>query len=485
MSHIETHIEELPWAAPHELFHAFADEPFALLLDSATAAPGRDPALHGRWSFIAREPYDTLVLRAGDGRDPFATLKERLARLQPAASPSLPPFAGGAAGFFGYDLAHALEKLPPRDRPFAIDDRNLPDMAVGFYDTVLAFDHLEGRAFIVSTGRSDEDAHAHMARAESRAAEWRERISAARNELRPEAASGATAIAANFTREEYERAVARVIDYIRAGDIFQANLAQRFDAPLAGGDTPYALYLRLRRRSPAPFASFFNFGAGALVSSSPERFLACREGAVETKPIKGTRPRGPTPAEDARLAAELLASEKDRAENVMIVDLLRNDLSRVCADGTVTVEKLCALESFSHVHHLVSTVKGGLAPGMTSVDLLAAAFPGGSITGAPKLRAMEIIAELEPTTRGPYCGAIGYIGFDGGMDTSIAIRTMIVQGERVSFQAGGGITADSDPAAEYEETLAKARAMMDALGAGGVSPDTTDGERPHLAEAGA
>lgn len=469
---MDVHIEELPWAPPHELFAGLADEAFALILDSATAAPGRDPALHGRWSFIAADPFDTFVFREGDDAPPFETLKMRLAPWRLPSSPSLPPFAGGVAGFFGYDLGRSLEKLPPRAMPFAVDDQHLPDMALGFYDMVVAFDHLLERASIVSTGWPERDGEARRRRARCRAGEMRERI-ARRHVPRKTRAEAVPAIASNFTRAEYERAVARVVDYIHAGDVFQANLSQRFEAWLGAGDTPYDLYLRLRRRSPAPFSAFFNFGDGALVSSSPERFLQVRDGAVETKPIKGTRPRGATREEDARLAAELLASEKDRAENVMIVDLLRNDLSRVCGDGTVTVEKLCGLESFSHVHHLVSTVRGRLRDDKTAVDLLAACFPGGSITGAPKLRAMEIVAELEPTTRGPYCGAIGYLSFDGGMDTSIAIRTLIVAGNRVTFQAGGGITAESDPAAEYEETIDKARAMMDALRPDGATDDAT------------
>lgn len=460
------HIEELPWAPPHALFTRFADEPFALFLDSATAAQDRDPALHGRWSFIAADPFETFVYREGDGASPFETLKAQLARWRLPTSPSLPPFAGGAAGFFGYDLGRTLEKLPPRAKPYAVDDQHLPDMAIGFYDTVLAFDHLEHRLLIVSTGLPERDEEARCLRAKRRAGEIRERIADRRAAPRRAFANAALGVTSNFTRADYERAVARVVDYIHAGDIFQANLSQRFEARLGAGDTPYDLHLRLREKSPAPFSSFFNFGAGVLVSSSPERFLSVRDGAVETKPIKGTRPRGATREEDERLAAELLASGKDRAENVMIVDLLRNDVSRVCQDGTVAVEKLCALESFSHVHHLVSTVQGRLREGMRSVDLLAACFPGGSITGAPKLRAMEIIAELEPTTRGPYCGAIGYLSFDGGMDTAIAIRTMIVAGDRVTFQAGGGITAESDPAAEYEETIDKARAMMNALAIG-------------------
>ncbi|MBX3492786.1 MAG: aminodeoxychorismate synthase component I [Parvibaculum sp.] len=444
-------VQELAWRAPHEAFHAFADEPFALFLDSATAGPDSDAALHGRWSFVAADPLDRLSLRIADDPAPFATLKAKLAAWPAVApSPGLPPFIGGAAGFFGYGLGRTLERLPAEVPPFATDDQNLPDMALGFYDAILAFDMVERRALLIATQTSE------------RATRLRARYEAAQPlPQTPHFASAA--ITSNFTRAAYEAAVARVIDYIHAGDIFQANLAQCFEARLADGDTPYALYLRLRDASPAPFGAFFNFGEGAILSSSPERFLACRDGAVETRPIKGTRPRGLTPDEDRRLAAELMASEKDRAENVMIVDLLRNDISRVCADGSVTVEKLCALESFANVHHLVSTVRGRLRPGATPADLLAACFPGGSITGAPKLRAMEIIAELEPAARGPYCGAIGYLGADGAMDTSIAIRTMIVKNRRVTFQAGGGIVADSDPAAEYDETLAKARDMRHVL----------------------
>jgi para-aminobenzoate synthetase component I len=257
--------------------------------------------------------------------------------------------------------------------------------------------------------------------------------------------------------------VARVVEYILAGDIFQANISQRFWGELPEGVDALALYRRLRRRNPAQFAALLDYGDITIASASPERFLSLDDGLVETRPIKGTRPRGDTPEEDARLAAELLGSEKDRAENVMIVDLLRNDLSRVCRDHSVLTPEICVLESYATVHHLVSTITGRLLPDSDAVDLLRATFPGGSITGAPKFRAMEIIAEIEPTRRGPYCGAIGWLGFDGSMDTSITIRTYCMKGRTVTFQAGGGITADSDPAAEYEETLAKARALVAAL----------------------
>ncbi len=255
----------------------------------------------------------------------------------------------------------------------------------------------------------------------------------------------------------------RVIDYIHAGDIFQANLSQRFRAALPAGANPYAMYRRLRTVNAAPFAAFFNTGDCQILSSSPERFVKITGDQVEARPIKGTWPRGATPAEDAALAENLMTSEKDRAENVMIVDLLRNDISKVRRDHSVMVPELCSLESYARVHHLVSSVTGQLHPGTGAVDLLRACFPGGSITGAPKVRAMEIIAELELTHRGLYCGALGFIGYDGAMDSNIAIRTMALEDGAAVFQVGGGIVADSDPAGEYHETLAKAEALFAAF----------------------
>lgn len=446
----EVTIREIGWQAPHVLFQRFAHEPFALLLDTATPQPGAEES----WSYIALDPVDTVVGHVETHGNLFDVLKEKLGRW-PAPLPKTerPPFSAGAAGFFGYGLGRALEVLPPQAAPFAIDDQNLPDMALGFYDLVIAFNMTTQRAYISAYGEA----------AGPRLSALEARLHEPVLFQAPYMPHHGGDVAANFTRMAYEKTVARVIAYIEAGDIFQANLSQRFEGLLATGDDPYSLYLRLRDISPAPFASYFNFGGGVIVSSSPERFLACRDHRVETRPIKGTRPRGATIAEDQRLAAELRASEKDRAENIMIVDLLRNDLSRVCADHTVHASRLCDLESYASVHHLVSVVHGTLRDDKTTVDLLAACFPGGSITGAPKLRAMEIIAELEPTTRGPYCGAMGYIGFDGSMDTAIAIRTMVVKQGRVTFQAGGGIVADSDPASEYLETLDKARAMRKAL----------------------
>jgi para-aminobenzoate synthetase component 1 len=265
----------------------------------------------------------------------------------------------------------------------------------------------------------------------------------------------------NFTREQYLAAVRRAVEYVHAGDCFQVNVSQRLLHPAALA--PLELYRRLRECNPAPFAGYLDLGDFAVASASPERFVRVANGEVETRPIKGTRPRGATPEEDRARAEELLRSAKDRAENVMIVDLLRNDLGRVCAYGSVRVAAVCRLESYRHVHHLVSAVRGRLRPGLGPVDLLRASFPGGSVTGAPKVRAMQIIAELEPTARGPYCGCLGYVGFDGSADTNILIRTFTVGRGWVQFPVGGGVVADSAPEEEYEETLHKAEGLLRAL----------------------
>lgn len=454
---------EIPWLDPLAAYMALRDRPWPVLLDSARV----DPRL-GRWSYVAADPF--LTLTSKDGRialgersftgDPFAVVQRALAHYRLGHDPALPvPFQTGAVGWLGYDLAHHLEHLPHPAR----DDLALPDLMLGFYDAVLAFDLHARRAWALSSGMPETAPEAAMHRRQARLAELLARLEGAAPPALPDGGAAEVAIRSNVTRSAYEAAVQRVVDYILAGDIFQANLAQRFLAELPDGLDPFGLYLRLRRRNPAPFAAYLDLGEVVLASASPERFLALRDGRVETRPIKGTRPRGATPEEDARQAQALLASAKDRAENVMIVDLLRNDLSRVCRDHTVLTPEICVLESFATVHHLVSTVTGALKAGMDAVDLLRATFPGGSITGAPKIRAMEIIAELEPTRRGPYCGAIGWLGFDGWMDTSITIRTFALKGRMVAFQAGGGIVADSEPAAEYEETLAKARALIEAL----------------------
>jgi para-aminobenzoate synthetase component 1 len=325
---------------------------------------------------------------------------------------------------------------------------------------VLAFDHQAGRAWAISSGLPETGA-ARATRAQTRLAWAIDLLGGPEPPLAPLPALPPPI--PDIDRQTFEKMVARTVEYIYAGDIYQANISQRFRVALPEGYDCLALYARLRRDNPAPFAAYLRFGEVGVVSASPERFLQLQDGKVETRPIKGTRPRGRTPVEDRILAEALAASPKDRAENLMIVDLLRNDLSRVCRPHSVQVPSLFAVESFATVHHLVSTVTGTLAESRNAVDLLRATFPGGSITGAPKIRAMEIIAELERNRRGPYCGSIGYIGFDGAMDTSIVIRTIICAGGIASFQAGGGIVADSEPAAEYQETLDKARALIAAL----------------------
>jgi para-aminobenzoate synthetase component 1 len=457
------HAIEIPYEPPPlARFARFAERPYAALLDSS-----RIMDRFGRYSFLAIDPFSVLEAKDGrialDGRsfggDPFEMLSERLAAFPLTHRDGLPPFQTGAVGFLSYDLCHHLERLP---RPRA-DDMRFPDLALGFYDVIAAWDHRDRRAFVLSSGWPEPDAAARRRRAVARAEWLAEQLSGDDLGAQPPARHVAPATMSNFSRPDYERAVQRVIDYILAGDIFQANMTQRFRCRMPEGLEPFALYRRLMGINPAPFAAYLNFGETVIASASPERFLSLRNGWVETRPIKGTRPRGKTPEEDERLAAELLASEKDNAENVMIVDLLRNDLSRVCRDGSVNVPELCVLEAYATVFHLVSTVVGQMRPGLGAVDLLRASFPGGSITGAPKIRAMEIIAELEPTQRGPYCGSVGWFGFDGGMDTSITIRTYAIKDGWVTFQAGGGIVADSEPAAEYEESLAKARALIAAL----------------------
>ncbi len=441
-------------------------------LDSAMAHPTL-----GRFSFVAADPFGSFVVDGGGaswngepvdlsaapgrsaGAKALADLKARLARYRQPSVPGLPPFQGGAAGYVGYDFGRMLERLPTPERA----QPGVPALQVHFYDVVLAFDHRENRATLVSTGWPEEDEGRRARRAEERAGAFEALLS---GDPVPDAGPGTAVLdwVSNVSREAFEAAVARTREYILAGDIFQANIAQRFAARLPDGFDPFAFYAdRLRRVNAATFAAYLDYGDLKIASSSPERFVQVYDGRVETRPIKGTIRRSRHPAEDMHLSAVLNASEKDRAENVMIVDLLRNDLSRVCKPHTVHVPQLNGLESYATVHHLVSVVSGVLKDGLDAVDLLAAAFPGGSITGAPKIRAMEIITELEGIERGVYCGSIGYLGFDGSADTNIAIRTVTFTGGEALVWAGGGMTALSNPADEYEETLVKARRVLEAF----------------------
>jgi para-aminobenzoate synthetase component 1 len=499
-------VEELvPPPDPARCCEQLEGVPYRLFLDSAAAS-----SRFGRYSFLMADPFavmrsigpttehldrltDTTQIVDGDA---LAAIRGLLAPHRAAPVDGLPPFQGGAAGFIAYDWGRTLERLPaPR-----YDDLTLPDVVLGLYDWVLAWDLETNRAWLISTGLPEQSEIERQSRAAARAEQvhaWLQRptttyvgrdrphvgrdrdqsaVALAEAEAAPAPASadapsfpvsggwwdGALEMRSSFTHPGYVEAVQKVREYILAGDIFQANLSQRFQAPLE--ERPWAVYLRLRRRNSAPFAAYIDFPEVTVLSASPERFLKVdAHGHVETRPIKGTRPRGVGPEHDAALGQALTESAKDRAENLMIVDLMRNDLSRVCLPGTVRVQELFALERYATVHHLVSTVAGTLKPGADALDLLRATFPGGSITGAPKLRAMEIIAELESSARGVYCGSIGYWSLTGELDTNIAIRTAIARRGRLYFSAGGGVVADSEPEQEYRETLDKARGIIDVL----------------------
>jgi para-aminobenzoate synthetase component 1 len=459
-------VEELtPAPDSWEVARRLAGLPHLLFLDSVDPHPER-----GRYSFVAADPAEWLDHRTTQSGDPFTELQERLEEGHLDRVPGLPPFQGGLAGLWGYGLQHLIERIPyPRHDEFGI-----PDLALGVYDWVIAFDHLTQQAWIISTGYPEVVPARRLVQAQARLEQVRgwlanplpqrafpsENLDAA--QLAPQyPLEQYPGVSSNFSAEAYRAAIARAVEYVHAGDCFQVNLAQRLLAPLT--THPLELYDRLRTRNPAPFAAYFDLGDAVVASASPERFLQCREGEVVTRPIKGTRRRRVDPAEDRAVIDDLRHSPKDRAENVMIVDLLRNDLGRVCEYGTVRVPKVCELETFSFVHHLVSEVRGQLRADQGPIDLLKACFPGGSVTGAPKVRAMEIIAELEPTARGPYCGSLGYIGFDGTLDTNILIRTFTAARGWLQFPVGGGIVADSLPEQEYQETLDKAAGLLRSL----------------------
>jgi len=457
---------ELARLRPIDVAESFRDVPGVALLESAR--PGRN----ARWSYLTADPVAVLETPAA-GADPFAGARQLLARLDRGdlATPGAPPFLGGLVGYLAYDLGHALERLPT----IAADDQGLPLLRLALHDWVIAWDRRTETAWLA--GRAlDGDA----AGLDRRLREVRERVRRGTSETAENAAPDTESFAftSSLDRPAYEAGVDAVRGFIARGDLYQANLTRRLETAFDGD--PWPLYRRLRTGDPSLFSAYLDLGRAsedalrpgrrAILSASPEPFLAVdRTGRVTTNPIKGTRPRGRTREEDRALACELLASAKDRAENVMIVDVLRNDLGRVCRPGTVRVPRLCRLERTAAVQHLVSTVTGTLAPGRDAFSLLASSFPGGSITGAPKIRAMELLEGLEPVRRGPYTGALGWIGPDGAMATSILIRTFVADGARLSIHVGGGITYRSDPAAEWDETVAKARGPLSSIGGHEVS----------------
>lgn len=434
-----------------KLFERIAHEDWAIFLDS-----GKPQGQYGRYDIIVGRPFITVTTQDGittvsrgqehthyEQHDPFQLLNTILIDY-PQVITDL-PFCGGAIGYFGYDLGRYVERLPD----IALNAEDIPDMCIGIYDWALIVDHRDQKTFLVSCGY---DAQTKTS--------WDELYTLFQQPFIPEQSEFkvTTPVASNLNEAAYASKFQKVKRYITEGDCYQVNLAQRFSAK-AEGDA-WQAYKHLRQISPAPFMAYMNFPQVKVLSGSPERFLQVVGSHVETRPIKGTRPRAEDAKRDKWNADDLRTSLKDRAENLMIVDLLRNDISKSCVVGSVRADRLFSLESFANVHHLVSTVTGQLAENKTAVDLLRGCFPGGSITGAPKLRAMEIIEELEPNRRGVYCGAIGYVGFDGNMDTNIAIRTAIYSNNEIRFWAGGGIVADSEEQREYRETWDKASSML-------------------------
>ncbi len=460
-------------------FRRLCDLPHTIFFDSAM----RHPKL-GRYSYVAADPVDWITAPA-DASDALGLLADRMSSIAVAKASAdsrldqslteLPPFRGGWAGLFGYELGRSLEQVSAA----AIDEFKIPALAIGLYDVVVAFDHATSQAWIISQGMPEPDSPARRERAADRLAFFRKRLTSAnlhsaaatasaasflpREALATQFAVGANqALTSNFSAAGYLEATRRAIEYIHAGDIFQVNLSQRLLHPATTNAVEF--YHRLRERNPAPFAGYLDGGDWQIASASPERFIRVENGHVETRPIKGTRGRSRRPEADLFSADELKASAKDRAENVMIVDLLRNDLSRTCRPESVHVSQLCGLETYEYVQHLVSVVEGTLRDHCLPLDLIRTSFPGGSITGAPKIRAMEIIAELEPTVRGAYCGSLGYIGLDGTMDTSILIRTVTASQGWWQLPVGGAVVAQSNPADEYAETWHKAAGLLRAIG---------------------
>lgn len=444
---------ELPYHADSDiLFAAIRDLPWAVFLDSATTE-----GENGRFDIIAADPFITLQTRDQtttvqyrdtadqlSSDDPFALLQTILQQYTQPLSDF--PFCGGAIGYFSYDLGRRIEKLPE----LAMDSEQIPEMAVGIYDWAVINDHHQQHCWLVSYGINPDTRR-----------NWSNLLNLLQQPKKPDSTSFKVSgeLRCNLNQTAYQAAFEKIKTYITEGDCYQVNLAKRYEI-IAEGD-PWIAYQQLRKQNAAPFSAFLTTPEATVLSSSPERLLRVKNKQVETKPIKGTRPRDLNdPERDRLLGKQLQDSLKDRAENLMIVDLLRNDLGKVCEPGSISVPTPFALESFATVHHLVSTITGTLATAQHAVALLRACFPGGSITGAPKLRAMEIIEELEPQRRGVYCGSIAYIGFDGNMDSNITIRTLVFSDNRLRFWAGGGIVADSELEAEYQEVADKAAAML-------------------------
>jgi anthranilate synthase component 1 len=482
---VEPSLQEARALAPaHNLIplrHSFIEDcetPVSAFLKLRSLAPGEPSFLLesadqgqrvGRWSFIGFRPQAVLRWSLRDGGDPYALAAEHIARYSQAPMDEAPPFSGGAVGYFGYDLVRAVEPLgPPGPDPLA-----LPDMALMLSDALVVFDHLKHSVTILAN--ADLRAEPDIERAYESAARTiveiravlagpvpREQPTRAVERRLPEFES-------NMPRERFEAIVQRIVEYVHAGDAFQVVPSQRWSAAVPV--EAFSIYRGLRAINPSPYMYFLDFGDFQVAGASPEPLLTVSGRHVSTKPIAGTRPRGASPEEDRRIAAELLADDKERAEHVMLVDLGRNDLGRVCEYGSVTVEELMEIESYSHVMHIVSTVSGTLRAGVGAMDALRSVLPAGTLSGAPKVRAMQIIDELEPVKRGGYGGAVGYLSYGGDLDTAIHIRTVVVKDGVAHVQAGGGTVADAKPDYEYEESVAKAKAAMRAIALACEQPD--------------
>ncbi|WP_099189215.1 aminodeoxychorismate synthase component I [Tepidibacter mesophilus] len=431
-----------------EIYTLFKDDKYSFILDSAM-----DEENLGRYSFVSSNPFK--VLKYKDSQiNPLEELRIELDKYKIKNNTGL-PFIGGAVGYLSYDLGNYIEKLPRS----VVDDIKSPDLYFGFYDWVIVVDHLMNKTFIATPDinvRNEKDVVDNVCNlikdAQSNGVD---KLCYEQKEF-PK-----VKLESNFKKKDYIDAIEKIRNYIKNGDIYQANMTQRFHGKISMSS--FELYRDLRKISPAPFGAFLNFEDVHILSNSPERFIKVSDNYIQTRPIKGTRPRGSNEEDDLLLKNELLNSEKDKAELLMIVDLERNDIGRVSKIGTVKVPELFKLEEYANVHHLVSTVVGEIENDKDIIDVISATFPGGSITGAPKIRAMQIIDELEPTARNIYTGSIGYIGFDSNADFNISIRTIIKKDDDVFFQVGGGITWDSNPEDEYEETLHKAKSIMNAI----------------------
>jgi anthranilate synthase component 1 len=408
----------------------------------------------GRWSFIGWRPKQVLRWSLGDGGDPYALAGDAVSAVRQAEIAGLPPFAGGAVGFFGYDCVRAVERLPEPNP----DTIGLPDMALMLTDVIVAFDHLRHTVTILANAYLEDGVDAAHGRAVEAIRAVRTRLAGPLPERHGHGPREEPGFESNMPREQFEANVARIIEYIHAGDAYQVVPSQRWSAPTPV--EPFSIYRGLRAVNPSPYMYFLDFEDFQIVGASPEPLLTVSGRHVSTRPIAGTRPRG---EDDAAIAQELLADEKERAEHVMLVDLGRNDLGRVCEHGSVHVERLMEVETYSHVIHIVSQVAGTLRPDVRAIDALRSVLPAGTLSGAPKIRAMEIIDELEPVKRGAYGGAVGWLSYGGELDTCICIRTVVVKDGMAHVQAGGGTVADAKPDYEYEESRAKARGVVRAI----------------------